>query len=84
MLFESNEKIKFGVFFDLNAQFIKALDRCITCKEILRTWSECNDLEVTNADNGTCNRYEITDHLGDVISCSNWIFRNVCFKMTHL
>ena len=84
MLFESNKKIKFGVFFDLNAQLIKTFDRCITCKEILRTWSECNDLEVTNADNGTCNRYEITDHLGDVISCSNWIFRNVCFKMTHL
>ena len=83
MLFVSNQKVKLRVLFDLNAQLIESFDRGITSEEVLWTRSKGNDLQVTNTDNGTCNWYEVSDHLCDVISCSNRIFRNISFQMTH-
>ena len=84
MLFVSNQKVKLRVLFDLNTQLIESFDRCVTCEEVLWTWSKGNDLQVTNTDNGTCNWYEVSDHGSNVSCSSNRIFRNISFKMTHL
>ena len=40
----SLEKVKFRIFLNLNSDIVKLLDRCITCKEIQRTWSKADDL----------------------------------------
>ena len=44
MLVVSFKQVKLGVFFDLHAKVVKLLDRSVTCQEILRTRSECDDL----------------------------------------
>ena len=78
-----NEKIELGILFDLNAQLIKTLDRCITSEEVLRTWTKCDDLKILNANNRTSDRYEISDHFCDIFSCSDRIFWNISVKMSH-
>ena len=83
VLFIRNEKVELRVFFDLNTEFVETLDRSVTSEEVLRTRSECNDLEVLNTDNCTSDRYEICDHLSDIFSCSDRIFRNISVKMSH-
>ena len=49
MLFVSNQKVKLRVLFNLNAQLIESFDRCVTCEEVLWTWSKGNDLQIRNA-----------------------------------
>ena len=46
MFVECFEKIQFRVFFDFYAKIVKLFDRCITSKEVCRTWSKADDLKV--------------------------------------
>ena len=84
MLLVSNQKVKLRVLFNLNAQLIESFDRCVTCEEVLWTRSEGNDLQIADTDNGTGNRYEVSDHGSNVSCSSNRIFWNISLKMTHL
>ena len=46
MLVERLKQIKLGILLNLNAEVVKLLDWCITCKEIKRSRSEADDLEI--------------------------------------
>ena len=44
MLVERLEQIQLGVLFDLHAQVVQLLDRCVTSQEVKRSGTEGNDL----------------------------------------
>ena len=46
MIIERLKKIQFRVLFNLNSKIVKLFDRCVACKEVCRTWSEADDLQV--------------------------------------
>ena len=83
MLFIAYEQVKFGVFFNFHAKLIKSFDRCITCEEVLRTRSESDDFQIFYANDRSCNRNEIRDHLRDILSSAYRIFRNISLEMSH-
>ena len=83
MFLEGNEKIELGVLLYLYAQLIKSLDGSVAGKEVLRTGTEGDDLEVLYAYVSARDRNEIRDHLRDIIGCTYGIFGDIACEMTH-
>src|SRR5574344_12704 len=77
------EQIQLRVFLYLYAQFIQPLDRSVAGEEVLWTWTECNNLQTLQTDDSASYRYEVSHHLGYIVSCAYWVLRNISFEMTH-
>ena len=83
MCLVSYEQVKLRVLLNLNADLIETLDGSVAGEEILRSGTEGNNLKVLNTDDSASNRNELTDHLSDVVSGSNRIFRNIALEVAH-
>ena len=83
MFFISDQQVKLGVFFNFNADIVKALDRSITCKEVLRTGTKGDNLKTGQTEYGSCDRNEVSDHISDFLSGADRILRNMSADLAH-
>ena len=67
------QQVKLRVLFNLYADVVKAFDRGVAGKEVLRARSECDDLKVRKSDKGAGHRNKVLHHGGDFFGCSNRI-----------
>src|SRR5699024_2944403 len=84
MLIKCLEQIQLGVLFDLNANIVELLDRCITCEEVKRSRSEADDLQIIKTHDSSCDRLKLVDHICALFSSAHRILRYVRFHITQL
>ena len=83
MLLEAYKQVQLGVLLDLDSQLVEALYRGIAGKEVLRSWSECDYLEVPDADNCAGNGNELSDLLCSLLCCDAGIVGDIGADVSH-
>ena len=81
MFIERFKQIQFRVLFNLYADIVKLLDRCVAGQEVQRSRSEADDLQVIQSDHGSCDRLEFMDHVRTLLSGSHRILRDIGFHI---
>ena len=84
MLVEGLEKIQLGIFFDLNAQVIKLLNRCVTCQEVKGSGTKGNNLQIRQTNNCPGDRHKLVNHVSAFLGSTNGILRNICLDIAQL
>ena len=84
MLVEGLKQIQLGVLLDLNAEIVKLLDRCITCKEVQRSGTEGNDLQIGKSDDCSCDRNKLVNHVSTLFRSSYRILGDICLDIAQL
>ena len=83
MLLVSHEEVELRVLLHFNTQFIESLDRSVAGKEVLRTWTEGDDLQTLQTDDNACDGHELSHHLSHFFCSTYRIFRNITLQVTH-
>ena len=78
-----NQQIQLGVFFDLHAQLIQALDGRIAGKEILRAGTEGDDLQTAHTQNRAGNRHKFCHLIGNFLGSADGVLGDVGAQMPH-
>ena len=78
-----DEQVEFGVFLDLHAELIQALDGRVAGEEVLRARAEGDDLQVLHTDDGARDGDKVRDHLCDIGSRANRVFGDVALEVAH-
>ena len=63
MLLERLQQVELRVLLNLDIQVIEGTDRSVAGKEVVRTGTEADDLQVLQTNDGTCDGHELVDHL---------------------
>ena len=58
MLVEGLEQIQLRVLFNLHAQVVQLLDRCVACQEVQRTRAKADDLQIRQTNDSACDRQQ--------------------------
>ena len=77
MLLERLEQVELRVLFNLYIQVIEGTDGSIAGQEVVRTRTEADDLQVTQADDGTSDRQELMDQFCTVGSVADGLLRDI-------
>ena len=84
MLVKCFKKIKLRVLLDLNAEVVELLDGSVTCKEVERSGTEGNDLEILKTNNSASDRNEFVDHVCALCCCSYGILGDISLDVSEL
>ena len=84
MLVKCLKKIQLRVLLDFNAQVVELLDGCVAGKEIQRSRTEGDDLEVGQADHGSRDGQKVMDHVSAVFRVADRIFGDISADITEL
>ena len=79
----AHQQVQLGVFLDLHAQLIQALDGGVAGEEVLGTGAEGDDLEVLHADDGAGDGVELLDHSADVPGGADGVLGDIAPEMAH-
>ena len=71
------QQVEFGVFHHRSAEIVERLDRPVAGKEIMRTRTKAEDLEVAHAHHHASDGRKVVDHLRDFVRQSDRLLRNV-------
>ena len=83
VFFVRNQQIQLGVFLDLNAQLIQALDGRIAGKEVLRAGTEGDDLQIAHAQNRAGNRHKFCHLIGNFLGSADGVLGDIGAQMPH-
>ena len=84
MLVECFKKIKLRVLLDLNTEVVELLDGCVTSKEVERSGTEGNDLEILKTNDSASDRNEFVDHVCALCCCSYGILGDISLDVSEL
>ena len=84
MLVECFEQIQLGVLLDLNAQVVKLFDGSVTSKEVKRSGTKGNDLQIGKSDDGASDGNELVDHVCALLCSTNGVLRDVSLNIAKL
>ena len=84
VLIERLKEVELGVFFNLNAEVVKRLNGRVAGEEVQRARAEADDLEALQADDRSCNRHELVNHVRALVSGADRVFRNVNLYIAQL
>ena len=84
VLIERLKEVELGVFFNLNTEVVKRLNGRVAGEEVQRTRAEADDLEALQADDRSCNRHELVNHVRALVSGADRVFRNVNLYIAQL
>ena len=71
------KQIQLGVFFDFYAEVVQLLDGSVAGKEVERTRTEADNLQLRQRKDCPRNRHKFVDHLCTVVRIADRIFGNV-------
>ena len=83
VFFVGNQKIQLGVFLNLNAQLIQALDGRIAGKEVLRAGTEGDDLQIAYAQNRAGDWHKFCHLIGNFLGSADGVLGDVGAQMPH-
>ena len=70
MLLKCLKQIQLGLLFDLDAEIIQLLDRRVAGKEVRRSGTEGNDLQIGKAISDTGDRKKLVDPIRQILRVS--------------
>ena len=83
VFFVENQQVELGVFLNLDAQLIQALDGSIAGKEVLRAGTEGDDLQIAHTQKRAGNRHKFRHLIGNFFGSADGVLRNIGAQMPH-
>ena len=83
MLLVSYEQVELRVLLYLYAEFIQALDRSVAGEEVLRTWTEGDNLQALETEDDASHGNELSHHLSHFLCCAYRILGDIALEVAH-